>query len=44
MGLCMYHWLCGAYHVCLNDDPRLTVTYLTSRSNLYPIAFQWEQI
>ena len=25
-----------AYQVCLNDDPRLTLTYLTSRSNLLP--------
>ena len=21
---------CGAHHVCSNDDPRLTLTYLTS--------------
>ena len=24
------------------NDPRLTLTYLTSRSNLLPIAFKWE--
>ena len=26
----------GAYQVCSNDYPRLTLTYLTSRSNLLP--------
>ena len=25
-----------------NGDPRLTLTYLTSRSNLLPNAFKWE--
>ena len=30
----MEHWGCGAYQVCSNDDPRLTLTYLTSRSSL----------
>ena len=25
-----------AYQICSNDDPRLTLTYLTSRSNLLP--------
>ena len=38
----MLHWGCGAYQVCSNDDPRLTLTYLTSRSNLLPNAFKWE--
>ena len=42
LGLGMYHWRCGAYQVCSNDDPRLTLTYLTSRSNLLPNAFKWE--
>ena len=27
-----------AYQVCLNDEPKLTLTYLTSRSNLLPNA------
>ena len=27
-----------AYQVCSNDDPILTLTYLTSRSNLLPNA------
>ena len=33
---------CGAYQVCSSDDPRLTLTYLTSRSNLLYNAFKWE--
>ena len=31
-----------AYQVCSNDDPKMTLTYLTSRSNLLPNAFEWE--
>ena len=27
--------------VCSNDDPRLTLTYFTARSNLVPYAFIW---
>ena len=42
LGLGMKHWGSGAYQVCSNDDPRLTLTYLTSRSNLPPNAFKWE--
>ena len=42
LGLGMYHWGCGAYQVCLNDDPKLTLTFLTSRSNLLPNAFKWD--
>ena len=30
------------YQVCSNDDPKLTLTYLMSRSNLLPNAFKWE--
>ena len=30
--------------VCSNDVPRLTLTYLTSRSNLLPNAFKLEKI
>ena len=33
---------CGAYQVCSNDDPSLTLTYLTSRSNLLSNAFKWD--
>ena len=42
LGLYMQHWGCGAYKVCSNNDPRLTLTYLTSRSNLLPNAFKWD--
>ena len=35
----MQHWGCGAYQVCSNDDPRLTLLYLTLRSNLLSYAF-----
>ena len=41
-GLGTLHWGCGAYQVCSNDDLRLTLTYLTSRSNLLPYAFKWD--
>ena len=30
------------YQVCSNDDPWLTLTYFTARSNLVP-AFVWEK-
>ena len=41
-GLGVWHWGCGAFQVCSNDDPKLTLTYLRSRSNLLPIAFKCE--
>ena len=31
------------YQVCSNDDPGLTLTYFTARSNLVPYAFVWEK-
>ena len=31
------------YQVCSNDDPGLTLTYFTARSNLAPYAFVWEK-
>ena len=30
--------------VCSNDDPELTLTYFTARSNLVPYAFVWEKV
>ena len=30
--------------VCSNDDPRVTLTYLTARSNLVTKAFLWEKV
>ena len=38
----MKNWGCGAYQGCSNDDPRLTLIYLTSRSSFLPNAFEWE--
>ena len=29
------------YQVCSDDDPGLTMTYFTARSNLVPCAFVW---
>ena len=34
---------CSYYQVCSDDDPRLTLTYFTARSNLVPYAFVWEK-
>ena len=31
------------YKVFSNDDPKLTLTYFTARSNLIPYAFVWEK-
>ena len=31
------------YQVCSNDDPGLTLTYFTARSNLVPYCFVWEK-
>ena len=33
---------CWAYQVCINNDPGLTLIYLTARSNLLRNAFEWE--
>ena len=42
LGFGMWYWGCWAYQVCSNNDPRLTLTYLTSRSNWLPNAFKWD--
>ena len=39
----MQHWVLEYYHVCSNDDPVLTLTYFTARSNLVPYAFVWKK-
>ena len=39
----MHHWVLEYYQVCLNDDPGLTLTYFTARSNLVPYASVWEK-
>ena len=33
----MQHWLHRYYKICSNDDPGLTLTYFTTRSNLVPL-------
>ena len=36
------YWVLQYYQVCSNDDPGLTLTYFTTRSNLVTSAFVWE--
>ena len=37
----MQHQVHKFYQVYSNDDPGLTFTYFTARSNLVPYAFVW---
>ena len=37
------HRVLEYYQVYSNDDPGLTLTYFTVRSNLLPYAFVWEK-
>ena len=39
----MQHRVLKFYQVCSNDDPVLTLTYYTTRSNLVPNAFVCEK-
>ena len=39
----MHHQVLEYYQVCSNDDPGLTLTYFTARSNLVPYGFVWEK-
>ena len=39
----MQHRVLEYYHVCSNNNHRLTLTYLMTRSNLVPYAFVWEK-
>ena len=39
----MQHRVLKYYQVCSNDDPGLTLTYFTARSNFVPFAFVWEE-
>ena len=41
--VCMQHRVLEYFQVCSNDDPELTLTYFTARSNLIPYAFVWEK-
>ena len=40
----MWHWGLQPIIVCSNDDPRVTLTYFTARSNLVTKAFLWEKV
>ena len=39
----MQHQVLKYFQICSNDDPELTLTYFTARSNLIPYAFVWEK-
>ena len=39
----MQHRVLEYYQICSNDEPGLTLTYFTARSNLVPYAFVWEK-
>ena len=41
--VCMPHRVLEYFQVCSNDDPELTMTYFTARSNLILYAFVWEK-
>ena len=41
LNLGMHHRVLKFYQVCSNDDPGLSLTYFTARSNV-PYAFVWE--
>ena len=43
LNLGIHHWVLEYYQFCSNDDPGLTLTYFTARSNLVPYAFIWEK-
>ena len=43
LNLAMHHRVIEYYQVCSNDDPGLTLTYFTARSNLVPCALIWEK-
>ena len=39
----MQHRVLKYCQICSNDDPGLTLTYFTARSNVVPYAFVWEK-
>ena len=39
----MKHRVFEYYQVCSNDDPGLTLSYFTAKSNLVRYAFVWEK-
>ena len=42
--LVMYHWGLQPIIVCSNNDPGVTLTYFTARSNLVTLAFLLEKV
>ena len=40
----MYHKGLKLYKVCINDDPGLTLTYFTARSNWVDYTFEWGKL
>ena len=40
----MKHWGLLPIIVCSNDDPGVTLTYFTARSNLVTQAFLWKKV
>ena len=41
--VCVQHRVLKYFQICSNDDPELTLTCFTARSNLIPYAFVWEK-
>ena len=41
--VCMQHQVLKYFQIYSNDDPELTLTYFTARSNLISYAFVWEK-
>ena len=41
--LSIHHRVLEYYQVCSNDDPGLTLTYFTARSNMVLYIFEWEK-
>ena len=44
MWLDMEYWGLGPITIYSNDDPRLTLTYFTARSNVVSYAFIWGKL
>ena len=40
----MQHLVLKLYKDCINGDPRMTLTYFTTRSNFATWAFTWENV
>ena len=43
LNLCMQHLVLKYYQDCSNEEPGLTLTYFSARSNWVPYAFVWEK-